>query len=116
LADPIGAAPTVEQRYKLADRYLGAGMRALIVDQNLDASFIDNGNGILFRRGAADKREILFFDLATRQPVAIDMPPLHTHHIENLSDCDVVTFFWAHRHFDPRNSDTFAEPVLRRLA
>jgi len=67
LAGPTGTAPTVEQRYKLADRYLGVGMRALIVDQNLDASFIDNGNGILFRRGAADKREILFFDLATRQ-------------------------------------------------
>ena len=67
LAGPTGTAPTVEQRYKLADRYLGAGMRALIVDQNLDASFIDNGNGILFRRGAADKREILFLDLATRQ-------------------------------------------------
>jgi dipeptidyl aminopeptidase/acylaminoacyl peptidase len=67
IAEPKRPVPTVEQRYKLADRYLGAGMRKLIVDQNLDASFIDNGNGILFRRGATDQREILFLDLATRR-------------------------------------------------
>lgn len=67
IAEPKRPVPTVEQRYKLADGYLGAGMRKLIVDQDLDASFIDNGNGILFRRGIADQREILFFDLATRR-------------------------------------------------
>lgn len=67
IAEPKRPVPTVEQRYKLADRYLGAGMRKLIVDQNLDASFIDNGNGILFRRGTTDQREILFLDLATRR-------------------------------------------------
>lgn len=44
-------------------------------------------------------------------PVAIDMPPLHTHHIENLSQDSVITFFWSHRLFDPANPDTFADPV-----
>lgn len=66
-AAPSRTAPTIDQRYKLADRYLAAGMRKLIADQDLDASFIDNGNGILFRRGASDRREILFLDLATRR-------------------------------------------------
>jgi dipeptidyl aminopeptidase/acylaminoacyl peptidase len=67
IAAPSRPAPTIEQRYKLADRYLGAGMRKLIADQDLDASFIDNGKGILFRRGATDRREIVFLDLATRR-------------------------------------------------
>lgn len=67
VAAPSRTAPTIDQRYKLADRYLAAGMRKLIADQDLDASFIDNGNGILFRRGASDRREILFLDLATRR-------------------------------------------------
>ena len=40
------------------------------------------------------------------------MPPLHTNHIDNDSDRDVVTFFWSHRLFDPANPDTFADPVL----
>ncbi|MES2065784.1 MAG: DPP IV N-terminal domain-containing protein [Pseudomonadota bacterium] len=59
--------PTIEQRYQLADRYLGDAMRKLIVDQNLDAHFINNGNGVLFRRGPTDARDILFLDLATRE-------------------------------------------------
>jgi dipeptidyl aminopeptidase/acylaminoacyl peptidase len=67
VAAPSRTAPTIDQRYKLADRYLAAGMRKLIADQDLDASFVDNGNGILFRRGASDRREILFLDLATRR-------------------------------------------------
>lgn len=59
--------PTIEQRYHLADRFLGSSLRKLIVDQNLDARFIGNGNGVLFRRGPSDARDILFLDLATRE-------------------------------------------------
>lgn len=54
------------------------------------------------------------FEVSGREPVAIDMPPLHTHHIENRSPDEVVTFFWAHRLFDPANPDTFADPVIER--
>lgn len=54
------------------------------------------------------------FDVSGNEPVAIDMPPLHTHHIENTGTGDVVTFFWAHRLFDPTNPDTFADPVIEK--
>lgn len=57
--------------------------------------------------------EVHAFEVSGDDPVAIDMPPLHTHHIENASGGDVVTFFWAHRHFDRANPDTFADPVLK---
>lgn len=56
--------------------------------------------------------EVHSFAVSGDEPVAIDMPPLHTHHIVNDSDRDVVTFFWSHRLFDPANPDTFADPVL----
>lgn len=59
--------PPIEQRYQRADRYLGTSLRKLIVDQTLDARFIGNGNGVLFRRGPTEARDILFLDTATRE-------------------------------------------------
>lgn len=56
--------------------------------------------------------EVHSFAVSGDTPVAIDMPPLHTHHIVNDSDGDVVTYFWSHRLFDPADPDTFADPVL----
>lgn len=56
--------------------------------------------------------EVRSFAVSGDEPVAIDMPPLHTHHIVNDGDRDVVTFFWSHRLFDPADPDTFADPVL----
>lgn len=56
--------------------------------------------------------EVHSFKVAGDRPMAIDMPPLHTHHIENDSDGDVVTYFWSHRLFDKANPDTFADPVF----
>lgn len=56
------------------------------------------------------------FDVSGEKPVAIDMPPLHTHHIENTGDREVVTFFWAHRLFDPANPDTYSDPVIENAA
>lgn len=46
-------------------------------------------------------------------PVAIDMPTLHTHSIENVGDDDMLTMFWAHEIFDPAAPDTCFEEVLR---
>lgn len=46
-------------------------------------------------------------------PAAIDMPTLHTHSIENIGDCDLLTLFWTHDLFDPANPDTFADKVLK---
>ena len=51
------------------------------------------------------------FTVSGDQPVAIDMPPLHTHNIENRGDGEVITFFWSHHLFDPANPDTYADPV-----
>lgn len=65
---------------------------------------------IRIRRVLTD--EIHEFVVSGEKPVAVDMPPLHTHHIENNSEAELLTFFWAHRLFDPADPDTFADPVI----
>lgn len=55
--------------------------------------------------------EVQEFAVSGERPVAIDMPPLHTHNIENRGEGEVITFFWSHRMFDPANPDTYADPV-----
>jgi len=64
---------------------------------------------IRIRRVLTD--EVHEFAVSGKSPVAIDMPPLHTHNIENRGEGEVITFFWAHRLFDPANPDTYADPV-----
>lgn len=60
--------------------------------------------------------EIQSFEVSGEEPVAIDMPPLHTHHLVNDSDCDVITFFWSHRLFNSSNPDTYADQVISKKA
>lgn len=64
---------------------------------------------IRIRRVLTD--EVREFTVSGDKPVAIDMPPLHTHNIENCGDKEVITFFWSHHLFDPANPDTYADPV-----
>ena len=57
--------------------------------------------------------ELHEFKVSGSEPMAIDMPPLYTHSIENVGDGDLYTLFWAHEMFDPNRPDTYADPVLR---
>ncbi len=64
---------------------------------------------IRIRRVLTD--EVYEFYVSGDRPEAIDMPPLHTHNIENIGNEDALTFFWAHHLFDPSNPDTYADAV-----
>ena len=57
--------------------------------------------------------EIWEYRVSGDVPVAVDMPALHTHSIENIGDTDLLTLFWTHDLFDPNNPDTFADKVLQ---
>lgn len=43
----------------------------------------------------------------------VDIPPGYTHHIENLSDQDMIVLFWANCIFDPQQPDTVYCEVQR---
>lgn len=53
------------------------------------------------------------YRVSGKSPVAVDMPTLHAHSIENLGDKPLLTLFWTHEVFDPAAPDTYADPVLR---
>ena len=53
------------------------------------------------------------YRVSGEKPTPVDMPTLHTHSIENIGDEELLTLFWTHDLFDPKNPDTFADKVLR---
>lgn len=55
--------------------------------------------------------EVLNFDVNGDAPVAIDMPTMWTHSIENTGSETLLTSFWTDDHFDPNNPDTIVEAV-----
>lgn len=55
--------------------------------------------------------EVKHFDVDGEQPIAIDMPTLWTHSIENTGSEVLLTNFWTDDHFDPNNPDTIVEVV-----
>jgi len=55
--------------------------------------------------------DVLRFDVSGTRPVAIDMPTLWSHKIENTGSEVLVTSFWANELFRPDRPDTIAEAV-----
>ena len=51
------------------------------------------------------------FRVSGDKPVFVDMPTLHTHNIENIGDCELLTLFWINEFFDPDNPDTYPVEV-----
>jgi len=59
--------------------------------------------------------EVHTFPVRGDEPVAIDMPTLHTHSIVNTGDSQLLTLFWAHEVFDSEDPDTYLHPVLEQV-
>lgn len=70
------------------------------------------GEAIIRIRRALDDA-VWEYKVSGERPVAVDMPTLHTHSIENTGSSELLTLFWSHDLFDPKNPDTYADPVLR---
>ena len=51
------------------------------------------------------------FEVTGDEPMAIDMPTMWSHRIENTGDETLFTSFWIDEIFDPANPDTIAERV-----
>lgn len=55
--------------------------------------------------------EVVRFTVGGDEPVVVDMPTMWAHHIVNIGQADLLTLFWTNELFDPRQPDTFPEPV-----
>jgi UDP-2-acetamido-2,6-beta-L-arabino-hexul-4-ose reductase len=66
---------------------------------------------IRIRKALTD--EVWSFEVDGDTPMAVDMPTLHTHSIENTGATPLLTLFWTHDLFDPNNPDTYADKVIQ---
>ncbi len=55
--------------------------------------------------------KVMEYHVKGDEPCIIDMPPLHTHNIKNTGSTELLTLFWSHDFFDPKNTDTYSEAV-----
>jgi UDP-2-acetamido-2,6-beta-L-arabino-hexul-4-ose reductase len=55
--------------------------------------------------------DVISFDVSGSNPMAIDIPTLYTHKIENTGDGLLTTLFWADEIFDADHPDTVFEEV-----
>ena len=72
-----------------------------------------SGIGVIrFRR--VDSDEVIQYYVSGDKLEVVDIPTGYTHNIENLGDCDMVTFMWCNECFDPNKPDTYFEKVLKK--
>ncbi|MBT9138786.1 MAG: UDP-2-acetamido-2,6-beta-L-arabino-hexul-4-ose reductase [Syntrophomonadaceae bacterium] len=51
--------------------------------------------------------EVLSYYVSGDNLEVVDIPPGHTHSIENLGDSEIVVLFWANQIFNPEEPDTY---------
>ncbi|QNQ09737.1 S9 family peptidase [Sphingomonas alpina] len=59
------APPSIVARYQKADDYLGANLNTLIGNRDLQARFVADSKGVIYRGGSAAARQIDYLDLVT---------------------------------------------------
>jgi UDP-2-acetamido-2,6-beta-L-arabino-hexul-4-ose reductase len=57
--------------------------------------------------------DVISFRVNGARPSYVDMPTFYTHSLVNVGDTQLVTLFWSNEIFDPADSDTYPEPVLK---
>ena len=55
--------------------------------------------------------DVQTFEVSGADPVAVEIPTLHTHLITNSGNGPLLTLFWANELFDPQAPDTFGLAV-----
>ena len=58
-------------------------------------------------------KEVLTFELDGENPSFVDMPIWFTHNITNIGKEDLYTIFWINELYNPNDSDTFFQNVIK---
>jgi dipeptidyl-peptidase-4 len=59
--------PPIAERYRRADLFMRGGLGQFVVDDNLQARFVADGRGVLYRHGKPGQRVITYLTLADRK-------------------------------------------------
>ena len=68
------------------------------------------GRAAIRFRSILDK-EVIEYRVSDEKIEVVDIPPGYTHHIENLTDGEMIVLFWANQMFNPDNPDTYYSEV-----
>lgn len=68
------------------------------------------GNAVI-RLRRLDSNDVQEFPVSGDRPEFISIPVMHTHHIENVGQTELLTMFWCNEIFDNRDADTFMAKV-----
>jgi UDP-2-acetamido-2,6-beta-L-arabino-hexul-4-ose reductase len=75
-------------------------------DSKIEKFCVLQGEAVIrFRHIFGD--EVIEYPVSGQQWQVVDIPPGYTHHIENLSDQEMIVLFWANEMFDPNRPDTY---------
>ncbi len=75
--------------------------------------FIVIGGKATIRLRRLFTRDVVQFEVSGDEPVAVDMPTMWAHSIENTGTTELLTAFWTNDIFDPANPDTIAERAVQ---
>ncbi|WP_436027999.1 prolyl oligopeptidase family serine peptidase [Caulobacter sp. LjRoot300] len=120
--------PPIAERYARADLFMRGGLGQFIVDDNLQARFVADGRGVLYRHGKSGQRVITYLNLADRKQktvaveadlirqvsAALPTPPTSPPRIEIVDfdpDADALTFTAADKPWKSTRGDVVEHPV-----
>jgi UDP-2-acetamido-2,6-beta-L-arabino-hexul-4-ose reductase len=58
--------------------------------------------------------QVIAYPVKGEEYKVVDIPPGFTHSIENVGSGELVTLFWSSQVFDPANTDTTFDPVIKQ--
>lgn len=81
-------------------------------DTKIEKFCVIQGEGVIrFRHVLGD--DVIEYPVSDQAIAIVDIPPGHTHSIENTGTRDMITLFWANEIFDPQRPDTYFVKVQR---
>jgi len=80
-------------------------------DSKVEKFCVIKGQGIIRLRSVLGG-EVIEYHVNGKDIQIIDIPPGYTHSIENTSDVELLTLFWASEIFESHSPDTWPENVL----
>lgn len=79
-------------------------------DSKIEKFCVIQGKAAIRFRNILNK-DVIEYLVSDEKIEVVDIPPGYTHHIENLSDGEMIVLFWANQIFNPDKPDTYFETV-----
>ncbi len=79
-------------------------------DSKIEKFCVIQGRAVIRFRHILSK-EVIEYPVSDEKIEVVDIPPGYTHHIENLSDGEMIVLFWANTIFNPDSPDTYFQEV-----